>query len=219
MKLATEEELAAHHRATIRGALEGTAAGLALSVPGSIFLHRRWPAYRALPIQLKAMFCIFVTAPLYAIQAERRGVQYDESTWTGAGKRELERIEAQEESRWKRLDTEEKLKDWAVRNQYKIILGSWAAGMAFAGGIVWRDRHQSATQKIVQVRMWAQGLTIGVLIAAGIMTHASRQAAAEHRPVDHTWKGMVQEFEDEERAREQYQLVHAPAPAPSSSSS
>ncbi|KAH9938286.1 uncharacterized protein B0H18DRAFT_1205552 [Fomitopsis serialis] len=175
MKFATEEELAAHNRATIRGALEGTAAGLALSVPGSIFLHRRWPAYRALPIQLKAMFCIFVTAPLYAIQAERRGVK------------------AQEESRWKRLGTEEKLKDWAVRNHTR---SSWDLGQRY-GACWWyclADRHQSATQKIVQ-------------------------AAAEHRPVDHTWKGMVQEFEDEERAREQYQLMHAPAPAPSSSSS
>ena len=79
--------------------------------------------------------------------------------------------------------------------------------------------------------MWAQGLTIGVLIAAGILTHANRQEAAEHvcihangrcyslsdivlqRLVDHTWQGMVQEFENEERERKQYQLMHAPAPA------
>lgn len=79
--------------------------------------------------------------------------------------------------------------------------------------------------------MWAQGLTIGVLIAAGIMTHANRLEAAEHvrarlyehcypvsdsfiqRQVDHTWRGMVQEFENEEREREQYQLMHAPPPA------
>lgn len=79
--------------------------------------------------------------------------------------------------------------------------------------------------------MWAQGLTIGVLIAAGILTHANRKEAAEHvrvhvtkyrysvpdillqRQVDHTWQGMVQEFENEERERKQYQLMHAPAPA------
>ncbi|KZT72478.1 hypothetical protein DAEQUDRAFT_743555 [Daedalea quercina L-15889] len=226
MKFATEEELAGHHRATVRGAIEGTVAGLAISVPGSYYLHRSWPAYRALPIQLKAMFCIFVTAPLYAVQAERRGVQFDESTWTGAGKRELEREEAQKEKRWEALGREEKLKDWAIRNQYKIILGSWAASMAIAGGIVWRDKyvlyptpHQTPTQKIVQVRMWAQGLTIGVLIAAGILTQTNREAAIQKPQTDHSWQGMVQEFEDEERAREQYQLMHAPAPAPAPSSS
>lgn len=83
--------------------------------------------------------------------------------------------------------------------------------------------------------MWAQGLTIGVLIAAGVLTHAHRQEAAEHvrahtydhryivsdsfvqRQVDHTWRGMVQEFENEERDRKQYQLMHAPVPAHTSS--
>ncbi|KAI0736153.1 hypothetical protein C8Q72DRAFT_803032 [Fomitopsis betulina] len=217
MKFATQEELEGHQRATIRGALEGTAAGLAISLPGSYYLHRRWPYFRSLPIQLKALFCIIVTAPLYAVQAERRGVEFDESTWTGAGKRELDRLEKQEEVRWGQLSADEKLKDWATRNQYKIILGSWAAGMAVAGGLVWRNRQQSATQKIVQVRMWAQGLTIGVLIAAGVLTHAHRQEAAEHRQVDHTWRGMVQEFENEERDRKQYQLMHAPVPAHTSS--
>lgn len=40
-------------------------------------------------------------------------------------------------------------------------------------------RHQTLPQKIVQVRMWAQGLTIGVLIGAGILTHNQRQAALQ----------------------------------------
>jgi hypothetical protein len=34
--------------------------------------------------------------------------------------------------------------------------------------------------QIVQARMWAQGLTIGVLIAAGILTHRTRSEAAAH---------------------------------------
>ena len=50
-------------------------------------------------------------------------------------------MEKQEEVRWEHLSTDEKLKDWAIRNQYKIILGSWAAGMAVAGGLVWRNRY------------------------------------------------------------------------------
>jgi hypothetical protein len=41
-------------------------------------------------------------------------------------------------------------------------------------------RHQTLPQKIVQVRMWAQGLTIGVLIGAGVLTHSQRQAALQH---------------------------------------
>ncbi|CCL99409.1 uncharacterized protein FIBRA_01427 [Fibroporia radiculosa] len=218
MKLATQEELAGHHAATVRGAVEGVVGGLALSVPASMWMHRRWPAYRALPIQLKVMGVIFVVAPLYAIQAERRGVEFDQSTWTGAGKLELDRQEKQEISRWTQLNSSEKLKDWATRHQYQIILGSWAASMAVAGAIVMRNRHQTASQKIVQARMWAQGLTIGVLIGAGILTHSQRQEAAEHRPVDHTWQHMVEEFQEEEKLEQQAKLRHMLPSSPASAS-
>lgn len=89
---------------------------------------------------MKALGVILVVGPCYAIQAERRGVEYDKSTWTGAGALELMREEKVERSRWNSLDNQEKLKDWAIRNQYKIILGSWAAGMAVAGAIVFRNK-------------------------------------------------------------------------------
>ncbi|RPD67320.1 hypothetical protein L226DRAFT_529671 [Lentinus tigrinus ALCF2SS1-7] len=199
MKFATEEELAGHQRATVRGALEGVAAGLAVSLPATWFLHRRWPAFRALPIQLKALGVVLLVGPAFAIQAERRGVEYDESTWTGAGKAVLDREEKATESRWEALNSKEKFRDWAVRNQYKIILGSWAAGMAVAGTVVMRNRYQSTPQKVVQARMWAQGLTIGVLIAAGILTQTSRSKAHETRAVDHSWQNILEEQEREEK--------------------
>ncbi|KZT12586.1 uncharacterized protein LAESUDRAFT_739965 [Laetiporus sulphureus 93-53] len=208
MKIATEEELAGHHAATVRGAIEGAFAGFAISVPASLWMHRRWPAYRALPIQLKVLGVIFVVAPLYAIQAERRGIEFDESTWTGAGKRELERSRAAKASRWNRLDTQAKLKEWAISNQYKIIVGSWATSMAIATVVVMRNKHQTAPQKIVQARMWAQGLTIGVLIAAGILTQASRKEAHKHREDDHTWKNMVEEYQKEEQLSSQAKISH-----------
>jgi hypothetical protein len=74
----TEEELQSLDAATIRGAAEGTAAALAVSVPASYAAHRLWPAYRRLPIQLKVMGIMIITAPALAIQAERRTTQFDE---------------------------------------------------------------------------------------------------------------------------------------------
>ena len=71
----------------------------------------------------------------------------------------------------------QKIGDWAVRHEYSIILGSWALTVALAGSVIMRDRYQSLPQKVVQVRMWAQGLTIGVLIAAGALTHTKRAEA------------------------------------------
>lgn len=132
-------------------------------------------------MQLKTLGAILVVLPLYAIQAERRGVEFDESTWTGAGQRELERVKTEEQKHWEELSTAGKFKDWAMRNQYKVIVGSWAVSMGIAGAIVMANKHQTYPQKIVQARMWAQGLTVGVLIGAGILTHGQRQEAFEHR--------------------------------------
>ena len=42
-------------------------------------------------------------------------------------------------------------------------------------------RHQTSAQKIVQARMWAQALTIGVLVAAGALTHSRRAQAGRVR--------------------------------------
>lgn len=139
-QFATEEELAGHHAATVRGAIEGVAAGLGISLPASYYFQRTSPYFRSLPPQLKALGIIIVVAPLYAIQAERRGVEFDQSTWTGAGQRELVREEREEEKRWKALSFGQRAKEWATRNQYKVILGTWAVGMAAAGTLVWRNR-------------------------------------------------------------------------------
>ncbi|KAH8105976.1 hypothetical protein BXZ70DRAFT_917627 [Cristinia sonorae] len=209
MKFATEEELAGHHAATVRGALEGVAAGLAISIPASLYFQRTWAYYRSLPPHLKVFGCIVVTAPLYAIQAERRGVEFDKSTWTGAGVRELKREELEAERHWKSLTFGQRAKEWATQNQYKVILGTWAVGMAVAGTLVWRNRHQTAAQKVVQARMWAQGLTIGVMVAAGILTHQQREEAAMHRGNDdHSWVHMVEEYQKE--AQQQPMLLPAP---------
>ncbi|OJT08005.1 Respiratory supercomplex factor 2, mitochondrial [Trametes pubescens] len=218
MKFATEEELAGHHSATVRGAIEGVLGGLVLSLPASFYMQRNWAYYRALPPHLKALGVIFVVAPCYAIQAERRGVEFDKSTWTGAGKAELDREERVQQSRWEMMDAKAKFKEWALQNQYKIIVGSWAASMAVAGVIVMRDRYQSTPQKVVQARMWAQGLTIGVLIAAGVLTQSSRQASHDNRSVDHSWANILAEQEKEERENAQFRELaraQAPAPAPS----
>ena len=138
----------------------------------------------------------------------------DLSHRTGATRRVIESAKRKEESQWQKLTPGQKVLQWAKQNQYSVILGSWAVSMAIAGTIVMRDRygrlvsslvcmwslmkfisygrHQSTSQKVVQARMWAQGLTIGVLVGAGILTHQQRQEAAEHRGVvDHSWKDVV----------------------------
>ena len=78
------------------------------------------------------------------------------------------------------------------------------------------NSYQSTPQKVVQARMWAQGLTIGVLITAGILTQSQRKAQMENRSVDHSWKNILEEQEREEReinSRITQLAASQPAPA------
>jgi len=200
MKIVSKEEFDAHERATLRGAVEGLAAGLAISLPGSYFLHRRWAYYRSLPISLKALGVVIAVAPMYAIQAERRGIEFDRSQWHDSGKATLEAEEVMEEQSWQSLSMREKVGKWAFQNQYGIIAGSWALSMAVASVIIMKDRHQTTAQKVVQARMWAQGLTIGVLISAGILTHGQREEAVrKHGQQDHSWALVLAEQEKQKK--------------------
>lgn len=51
------------------------------------------------------------------------------------------------------------------------------------------DRSNNTAQ-IVQARMWAQGLTIGIIIAAGVLTHSQRAKAYDEEE-DHRFRHVV----------------------------
>ena len=69
----------------------------------------------------------------------------------------------------------ERSKDWARENRYAIIGGSWAASMAAALTIVGRNPYQSTAQKLVQARVYAQGLTVLVLLASAALEIGDRK--------------------------------------------
>jgi hypothetical protein len=54
--------------------------------------------------------------------------------------------------------------------------------------------------------MWAQGLTVGILIAAGIVTHSERANAVNHHAVDHSWRELLEAEAKEEESRKVPQL-------------
>lgn len=86
------------------------------------------------------MGVIFVVVPGMAIQAERRGLEFDRSQWSGAGKMELDREAHEQQAAWDELSSQSKLKNWLVNHQYSIMLGGWVASCAVAGSIVWKNK-------------------------------------------------------------------------------
>ena len=148
MQIPSQQELQGHANATFRGGVEGTAASLAVAVPVSYILHRRWAYYRSLPLSIKVLGVVLAVGPAFAIQAERRGVEFDRSTWSGSGKDELDREEKRELLRWGALSPWQKMSDWANRNQYTIIFGCWTASMAGSWLLLSRNKMESFSQRV-----------------------------------------------------------------------
>lgn len=53
---------------------------------------------------------------------------------------------------------------WLSDNRYSIVVGSWVASISAAWGIVGRNPYLTSQQKLVQARVYAQGLTLAVVI-------------------------------------------------------
>ncbi|TDL29634.1 hypothetical protein BD410DRAFT_709506 [Rickenella mellea] len=181
MKVVSQEELEGHAAATWRGALEGTAASLAVGVPGSYFLHRRWPYFRSLPIPIKVLGVVLLWGPALAIQAERRGVEYDRAHWSGAGVDHLEREHASNEARWHTLSTRQKVGDWASRHAYSLLFGCWTATMTGSWILISRaNRAAPFAHRIVQARVYAQGITVAGFLGASLLTLSKREEMLKH---------------------------------------
>lgn len=60
--------------------------------------------------------------------------------------------------------TQQRSMEWLSDNRYGVVFGSWVASMGTALGIVGRSPYLTTQQKLVQARVYAQGLTIAVVI-------------------------------------------------------
>jgi len=165
MKLLTKEEERAHYNATLKGGLLGGIGGLALAGTGVVFAHRRYHFFNQLTIPLKAFlitsggtFTGIIGADHYSRAYEQQRNPLDRQF----AEREKERSEAETSG----MSWTERAMDFGRKERYKIVGGSWLASMVTAFALVNRNKYLSGQQKLVQARVYAQGLTLAVLVAS-----------------------------------------------------
>lgn len=163
MKVISKEEEQAHYSEVLKGGFIGGSVGLGVGLVGVVAASRRYAAFRSLTLPFRT-FLVSSAGTFGAITtAERHSIAFQKAKdpmnfYKDEAQRALEEARDREgESR--------KLMEWGRENRYTIVLASWIAAMAIAGTIVSRNRYLSGAQKLVQARMYAQGLTLAVLIA------------------------------------------------------
>ncbi|RPB17195.1 hypothetical protein P167DRAFT_531452 [Morchella conica CCBAS932] len=165
MKILTKEEEAAHYNAVLRGGITGGVVGTAVGLGTAMVLTKRWPFFKQLTLPFKAFFVSSAGTFAAIIQADRYSRGFEADRHSELLQYKDATAKALEEARRNRTPTQRAM-DWGRENRYTIVTASWVASMALSLGLVSRNKYLTGPQKLVQARMYAQGLTLLVLVAS-----------------------------------------------------
>ncbi|KAH3679091.1 hypothetical protein WICMUC_001287 [Wickerhamomyces mucosus] len=196
MKLLTDEEIEAHSYHTTVGGLKGLTAGLLIS--GLFFKlgPRRYPNFfKSLTWSVRT--AIFISPPtvLTTIGAEEASNAFDREIYSSEYD---SRVKLEEYQKWAKLPFSQKFTTTLIDHKYKFIVGAWAASLYGSWVYVDRDPIMTKTQKIVQARMYAQFLTVGLLLGSiGLSLYDERNHPEKY--IDNKkddWELLLKEEED-----------------------
>lgn len=163
MKILTKEEEQAHYNATLKGGINGGILGLVLGGAAVYAANARFHTFRSLTLPMKTFLVTSSSTFAAIVNADRASRKFEiardpQRQYRDRASSDLEQIKANE-------STFQKIKDWGRENRYPIVTASWVASMGTAFGLVSRNPYLTRAQKLVQARVYAQGLTLAVLVA------------------------------------------------------
>ncbi|EGO53036.1 hypothetical protein NEUTE1DRAFT_119041 [Neurospora tetrasperma FGSC 2508] len=175
MKVISKEEEAAHYREVVKGGLIGGTGGLILGLGGVMLGMKRYQFVRQLSLPFRAFLVTSAGTFGAIILAEQYSVTFQRAkdpmlNYIEAGKKK------HEQERLANVTSAQRFMEWGRENRYSIVFASWIAAMGAAMAIVNRNKYLSASQKLVQARVYAQGLTLAVLIATAAFETADAKS-------------------------------------------
>lgn len=189
---------------------------------------RRYPAFNQLTLPLKA-FLITSAGTFSGIIAADHASRGYEASQNPADQAYASRKEEKRHAEISGMTWTQRAMAWGREERYKIVGASWVASMIAAFAIVGRHPTLTGPQKLVQARVYAQGLTLAVLIAsAGFELQDAKDDKGRYETVeyiddkdhkkhtrqvereqksdgDNLWKDMVKQ--EEERLRERDEAI------------
>jgi len=174
MKVISKEESQAHYHQVIKGGLIGGSVTGAMGLAGVLLASRRWAGFRSLTLPFRTFLITSATTAGAVITAERYSISFQRakdpmSTYKDASELAREAAMDQEGS-WKRFV------DYCRKNRYTIVGLGWLASMGVAFTLVSRNKYITTSQKLVQARVYAQGLTLALILAAGAFETADAKS-------------------------------------------
>lgn len=162
------------HSAVLKGGSVGGVLGLAAGYAGVMLAARRYHTIRHLTIPMKAFLVTSAGTFMGIIAADNASRNFEvsrnsERLWY---ENREERLRQQELAN---MSFSDRAMAFARRERYSIVGVTWIASMIGSFAIVGRSPYLSGAQKIVQARVYAQGLTVLVLVGSAAFEISERR--------------------------------------------
>lgn len=200
MKIIDREEREAHASYILAEGLKGMFYGSIVSLGLYGYLKLRHPArFASFNTSIKACIITMPTISMAAFYADDGSVEFDRRMHSSDYNDD--RV-LQEYRRWNLMPLSEKIVTSMSNNQYKIIFSAWLASMYGSWVYVNRDKVMTTPQKLVQARMYAQAITI-VLLLGTIALSMKQQEFNKNKPAPvPEWKQVLEREAEKEKHEE-----------------
>lgn len=197
MKLLDDEERNAHWNAVLYEGAKGLVIGAGVSALLVAGVKRRYPvAYASYNPSVRAAMWAMPTISVSAFFADNGSLKFDEAQYR---LEYYKKLDDEKLRRWQSLSTGDKAFTLVNDNKYGIIIGAWGASLWGSWAIVNRDKYMTVAQKAVQARVYAQAITVVLLLGTLLLSmHERTLAEKEPAPVPE-WKRYLEEQEMEKK--------------------
>lgn len=199
MKLLNDQEKNDHWNVVLKEGAKGCVVGLGVAATLVTFMKRRHPVhYQKFNSSIKAAMWAMPTIASGAFFADDGSWKYDEQMYRSDY---LKQLEQEKLEHWNRLSTSDKAFTVVNDNKYKIVLGAWAASMYGSWHFVNKDKYMTVAQKAVQARVYAQAITVVLLLGTLLLSMHERELAAKEPAPVPEWKRYLAEQESAKEGR------------------
>lgn len=205
MKILDNDEREAHiSHITTEGA-KGLFYGSLLSAGIFGYLKFRHPVrFSHFNTSIKACIFAMPTVGMGAFFADQGSLEFDRQLHTS----DYEQKKLLDEYRsYSRLSASDKVFHFLNENKYKIIIGAWAGSLYGSWVLVNRDKIMTITQKAVQARMYAQGITIVLLISTILLAMKEEEINKSKPPPIPEWQKILNDKKEEENKRQKVKEI------------
>ncbi|EPQ31386.1 uncharacterized protein PFL1_00721 [Pseudozyma flocculosa PF-1] len=191
----------AQYNTAISAAATGFAVGTLCAAPVAFLANRSLPTFRNLTPAIKTSLVFSVGIATGVIRADKAGIAFDKEHYSDKGAAIQRRYQTSEERQWDQLSFRDKALTWAKENKFGVVAGSWVTSMGLTFAYI-NTQPLSFAQKLVQARVWAQGLTLASLIGMAAITQIPSEGdkiIKQHKEAtEHSWKDFVGEVDNDD---------------------